>query len=141
MIQRIQTLHLLFVVIFTLIALFLPPFIVYMSEGASEYHYSDLNYMDILIWAILALSLIAVFLYKNRKLQLKLVKVAVIFTLAWVIWLAVEVLQILNSIPEDAEFRPDVSILLSVLALFALLLAIKGIKKDERLVRSADRLR
>ncbi len=141
MIQRIQTLHLLFVVIFTLIALFFPPFLVYSAEGAAEYHFADLNHMNLLIWAICGLSLIAIFLYNSRQMQLKLLRVASLLTLGWIVWFAAELLMINAALEPGSTLDPDLTALLPVLSLFALLLAIRGIRRDEQLIRSADRLR
>ena len=109
MIQRIQTLHLLFTVIFTLIALSFPPFLLSSAEGATEYHFADLNHMNVLIWAICALSLIAVFLFKNRQMQLRLVRIASLLTLAWIVWFAAELLMINNALEPGTALIPDLS--------------------------------
>jgi len=141
MIQRIQTLHLLFVLIFTLIALFFPPFLLYPDGGAVEYHFADLHHMNLLVWAIFGLSLVAIFLFKNRKMQMKLLRMASLFTLGWIVWFAAELLMINSSLEPGTSLDPELSALLPVLTLFALLLAVRGVRRDEELVRSADRLR
>jgi len=141
MIQRIQTLHLLFVVIFTLIAIFFPPFLLLTPQGVVEYQYADMHHMNLLIWVIFGLSLIAIFLFKNRRMQMKLLRMASLLTLGWIIWFAVELLMLNSSLEPGAALNLDLSALLPVLTLFALLLAVRGVRRDERLVRSADRLR
>lgn len=89
-----------------------------------------------LISAILAL--VVIFLFKNRKLQMNLIKVAIVLNILLIGYLAYR----LSTLPggfSDSEkgiglFAPFTSIIL-------LLLANRFIKKDEALVKSIDRFR
>lgn len=81
------------------------------------------------------LALVSVFLYKNRPLQAKLTAFSVVCTLlgaAFAAWLFFQS-------GASAGVQPGAFLVLPV-AVFAWL-AIRHIKKDEKLVRSADRLR
>lgn len=141
MIQRIQTVHLLLAFLFCVVAAFFPPFIVMEVQGATEYGYTNLHYMNILVYAIGLISLVTVFLFKNRPLQMRLCRLNALLTLGWIIWLAVELLLVYEALAEKQSLEFQVAGLLPVLTLFALLLALRGIRRDEKLVRSADRLR
>ncbi len=86
-----------------------------------------------------ALSLIAIFLFKNRGLQIKISRVSLFFIVAGIIF-AAYLLFIKASIPINSlslglgTFLPLAGIILTILAN-------RYIKKDENLVQSMDRLR
>ncbi len=79
-------------------------------------------------------ALISIFLYKDRKTQLRLVLVTLLVSLANI---ALYILEIKNF--ENGSFTLT-SIFVFAVPLF-LLLAIRGIYKDQRLIKSLDRLR
>jgi hypothetical protein len=81
-------------------------------------------------------SLIAVFLYKNRKTQIRLVLVA----------LLVSIINLVLFFSETQKFVPGEGgyTLTAIFAIFVpvlLFFAIRGIRRDEKLVKSLDRLR
>ena len=83
------------------------------------------------------LLLFAIFLFRNRKLQVNLATVAIIITLAYVaygvaLWI---------SDPASAQSSIDFGVTLPILSVIFSVLAARYIRKDEKLVRSADRLR
>lgn len=77
--------------------------------------------------------LVIIFLYKNRKLQLRLGVAA----------LLISVLNIILFITKSKGYTGEISLfsLLTFAIPVLLFLAIRGIWKDERLVKSLDRLR
>ena len=86
-------------------------------------------------------SLITIFLYKRRMTQAKLVRGLVIFTLgdvALIFFYNIPALEELSGIRADYCYA---GIAMPLVAMVMLILAINGIIKDEKLVRSADRLR
>jgi hypothetical protein len=83
------------------------------------------------------LLLVVVFLYKNRPLQMKLSLVAVVVVL---IGLGYGVFLWLNDLAAKVA-TPDFGVVLPVLAIILALLGRRYVQKDEKLVRSADRLR
>jgi hypothetical protein len=96
------------------------------------------------IWDILLsvipgiISFIAIFLYKNRKTQIRIVRV-LLFVLI-VLWcyncfIAFYVLHFVPDIPIAVKF------LTSMISAILAWLAVRAIQKDEKLVRSLDRLR
>ncbi len=86
------------------------------------------------------LALVAIFLFNNRKLQKNIAMVSAILTLAatgFAFGRYMKEAEQLTGVTIDDEpgiFLPAVGLILAVLA-------IRYINKDERLVRSADRLR
>jgi hypothetical protein len=86
-------------------------------------------------------SLITIFIYKRRIMQAKLVRGLVIFTLgdvALLFFYNIPALEELSGIRAEYNYA---GIAMPLVAMIFLTLAIKGILKDEQLVRSADRLR
>lgn len=85
---------------------------------------------------ISAVSFISIFLFKNRKLQMKTVLLSILLSLGLI---GLSVYAIVAHQKDHYQFGPAV-----VFPLFVLIfnfLAYKGIKHDENLVKSMDRLR
>jgi len=95
----------------------------------------------------LLLCFYAIMQYKNRKFQLNLVKVSVLSQLIFVVMVFLYYDRVhdlaTEGLAEGAAVSSSFSPILSapVVAIFLCMLAIRAIKKDEALVRSADRLR
>jgi hypothetical protein len=77
---------------------------------------------------------IDIFLYKNRKLQLRIVIVAILLSLLNIYLYYKQTLQFSHG------FYALTSVLVFVIPVF-LFLAARGIGRDEKLVKSLDRLR
>ncbi|WP_334055830.1 DUF4293 domain-containing protein [Polaribacter sp. P097] len=84
------------------------------------------------------LSLMAIFLFKNRKLQFVIGRVIILinlFLLGLLIYLS------LNLSGETNVSEKGIGMFLPILVVLLIVLANKAIKKDEDLVKSVDRLR
>ena len=84
-------------------------------------------------------SVIAIFLYRNRKVQVIFANAVIflsILLVALITWYAFSVAG-----KYDAEIIPGIKMAVPVLILIFSILAHRGIKQDENLVRSYDRLR
>lgn len=153
MIQRIQSVYLLLVAILMGITLFSPLFVLRSgSELFDFYAYGiipqdgDLiivkhTYGVVSMAGISAiLALINIFLYKKRKVQIRIGYLISFFILFFYATLATYFYFVGNKMAADPS---DVSygIILPFIALIFNLLAIFKIKKDEKLVRSLDRIR
>lgn len=90
----------------------------------------------ILTVAVASASLITVFLYKDRKMQLK---IAIIVFVLSILDLIFYYLQTKKFIPTDWSF--DLTSLFALAIPVFILMAIRGIYKDEKLIKSVDRLR
>lgn len=138
MIQRLQSLWLLFAAGFDAFT-FRFPF--YSGDWTRDTIYAvvDLNARTTLWFTILtilsaALALITIFLFRNRKLQLRLTYLGIFITAVLLTLYCIEVVHFNTG-----------TIALWAIFYFAILLcfilAARGILKDEKLIRSMDRLR
>lgn len=130
MIQRIQT-------IWTALAVLASLFL-YVTSFDVELLDSNIPIMSILCFIVGVLGILSIFSFKNRKRQIMLNTIN-IFINALLIGLLVFWLLNLSggiSIPEKG-----IEPLFPFLSIVFLVLANKNIKKDERLVKSVDRLR
>ena len=143
MIQRIQTIFLALASLFTF-GLFATDAAETASPvaGSAVFEDAHLTVYDspLLIGGVIAagaLTLLAIFLYGNRKLQLNLGRVAILITVAYGAY------GVLLGVTDLAADRAsvDFGVALPVLAILSCVFALRYITKDERLVRSADRLR
>jgi hypothetical protein len=121
MIQRIQTLYFFLVFCLMMVLLFVPFTVSLLSNIEAS--------------GIALLAIIAIFLFKNRKLQI---------WFGYIILLVILLDYVLFFV---FSFNPAIfasgilTFLIPFIAGVLDFLAIRGIKKDEKLVRSADRLR
>jgi peptidoglycan/LPS O-acetylase OafA/YrhL len=127
MIQRIQTIYLLLVCGLMGSMLFLP---VAQIAGSTSMTLS----VESALTAILAF--VAIFLYKKRKLQMNLCYV--IFGLLILFYLNI-IFDLWLPNRENVDIK--VPVVFPFFALILDILALLAIRKDEKLVRSADRLR
>ncbi len=122
MIQRIQTVYMLIAgVVASMPILF------------------GLDWLRSLLFAISAVvALYTIFKYKKRNLQqlLNWLNIVINFTL-----LGIFVYRMLNSSGESIISEKGVGVFVPVLSIVFLFLANKAIRRDEKLVKSADRLR
>jgi len=156
MIQRIQTVYLGIATLLTLALLLIEPSLASVIGEAGEYFLTPVNInltgeagtaavqSSFAIAAILSLglflSIFAIMKFKDRKLQIKLTQGAVFVQLVAggvVFFYADQMAKIAGGNP--VSYNPILGLLLVNVVLY--FLAIRGIKKDEALVRSADRLR
>jgi hypothetical protein len=155
MIQRIQSLYLLLTTLFSV--LFLNGIIIKFLTGTNEVLYltftginrfsevagteniEKLIPLSILLVLVPLTSFITVFLFKKRKLQLN-------FAVGLITIIIIKILTVFyysNYVINEhaAELVPGFSLALPFLSLIFAFLAFRGIKKDDNLIRSYDRLR
>lgn len=153
MIQRIQTIYLLLASL-AIYALYLFPIVNVLSVfGAKKIMvtgvYEVINnqvaqtesfLLLTVVTAMLGLiPIVLIFLFKNRKRQATLVYLNVVLVLGFSFWLAQTIKGAAGKVLEISDYSIGAG-LTSVAVLF-LVLAAKGILRDDKLVRSADRLR
>jgi Domain of unknown function (DUF4293) len=90
----------------------------------------------ILTVALCVMNFIAIFLYKNRKLQLRIVLAALIIS---IVNIGLYYFQAQKFVPGEGSY--NITALLTLVVPIFLLLAAKGINSDQKLVKSLDRLR
>lgn len=138
-IQRIQSIYLLIAAIASS-ALFVLPFATapIQQEGMfvdGDFDINDHIALIVLTTVVTILSFVTVFLYNNRILQINIGKVNVILVLI-LIGLVGYLFSTFSIVPSLG-----VGLIIPIVVFIFILLANKNIKKDEKLVRSADRLR
>ena len=145
MIQRIQTIWLLLASIFALLTLRFSFFGYAVTKPLNEMigetnivKFTAFSSPTILIVsvAVAAASFVAIFLYKDRKRQL-------LITSAIAVGAVINIILYLSQMRTFKEGQYNISItsIITFLIPLFLLLAARGIWKDEQLVKSADRLR
>ncbi len=133
MLQRIQTLYLFGALIFNLGFLISP---IVSIEGTNNAPLQNVMASALII--IFSLLIFAtIFSYKNRKRQMR---VCLILCAGLATEIGTVILHISNSRNAD-DVDYSWGLLLPVISIVLLILAYQSINSDERLVRSADRLR
>ncbi len=141
MIQRIQTLWLLIVAIAAFATYTLTLYIGKMADNSEKvFQLADDFLLVIIIIALGILAIICLFLFKNRKLQFKLSIFGLIFSIGFLFleYIRVEGFKKDNLIQTGSY---QVGALLPLVMVIFFFMAARGIYKDERLVKSMDRLR
>jgi hypothetical protein len=155
MIQRIQSLYILLTIILLFMWYFMPlasivdieytyNFSLYgIKDIANDYWFFHTIWISVLATLTMVVAMLSLFMYKNRKLQIKLSQLLLLLNTCLV---SLAFLMIDKS--KAAFGRADVTtadykiaMVFPLIAVVFIFLAIKAIKKDEELVRSADRLR
>ncbi|TDS14628.1 DUF4293 domain-containing protein [Sphingobacterium paludis] len=157
MIQRIQTLWLLAASI-TLLGLFVFPYVSFIDlVGLGKQifvtgTYSSLNnemsrenssiLQAIFAGIVAAFPLLTIFLFRNRKKQLLFVGIAIALIVLLGIWMFFSASSVLDTISQRLQAgNIGVAFFLLPIAIIFLSMAIGGIRRDEKLIKSADRLR
>jgi hypothetical protein len=135
MIQRSQSLWLLIAAIFAFLSLQFPFFSGSIGEvAASDFKGTSYVPITILTSGLGLLSLITIFMYKNRKQQLWLTVLAFVMSAAIIALYFTRIREFTSgSISIWAIFTFAVPLLL--------VMAMRGIYRDIRLIKSLDRLR
>jgi hypothetical protein len=155
MLQRIQSLQLL-VASLAIFALFLFPMVnnahvgtqsvsimvtgTYVESGGQTIHTQSLIGPTIATVLVGLIPLIIIFLYKKRKQQIALCYSAMLVIVGLSFWMA----QLTKPIMGDAKIDTHnwgIGLLLFPVAILFLVLAVKAIQRDEKLIKSVDRLR
>lgn len=157
MIQRIQTLWLLLGGLI-LLGLFIFPYLNYIDPVGLGRQvlvtgvYSSVNneaqkidshlLQSIATILVAAFPLFIIFMFKNRKLQIKLIYIQIVLVVLLGIWLFTTASQLLSTMNRSIHADSiGVGLFLLPIAVLFFILAIRGIQNDEKLIRSADRLR
>jgi len=136
MLQRIQTIYLFIAVLLSGVLIFFVS--LWEDEAGNSVYVEEVTLALSLFLGSAFLSLISIFLFKNRKLQFVLGRVNILvnfFLLGFFVYWTLMVPGEMN-ISEKG-----IGMFVPVISIVFLVLANKGIKKDEDLVKSVDRLR
>lgn len=137
MIQRIQTIYLLIALVISGVLPYLFP--LWTMNNGKEFHFVSDSIYTILFGLTTTLTLVSIMYFKKRQHQFVLNRLSIILNL---ILLVLFVYRSLNLSGDTiAVSEKGIGMFLPIVAIVFLALANKAIKKDEDLVKSADRLR
>lgn len=156
MIQRIQSLYLFLAFVAVMIMFFFPVASFYSDFYTLRlyiYEIQDLTPdneplfsqffilpLSILVILIGLLAVYTVMLFKNRLKQIRITKINIFLNALLIVGIFVIYPELINrQINADPEYKTGAYF--PLVSMIFLILALRGIIKDERLVRSADRLR
>lgn len=157
MIQRVQSVW-LFLASVAIFALFLFPYLQYSDIGGigqalkvtgkfrgleGQAIREELFIFQTIATVLLGLfPLYIIFRYKDRKLQIQLIILEVILVVLFGFWLYTAASSALTEARQFLSARNiGVGFFLLPICIIFLLMALGGIRKDEKLIRSAERLR
>ena len=138
MIQRIQSIYLLLAIVSSgVLPIFLPLYTLKSGEEVSVY--SNLAYVFLFVFSTM-LSIMSLFSYKKRKNQFVFGRLNIILNF---ILLGLFIYRSLNVSGEafTEVSEKGIGMVLPLVSIVLLSLANRAIRKDEDLVKSADRLR
>ena len=155
MIQRKQTLFLLLAIIAYAVCLFLPiasvepkamgiDTLIYnlglVSDGGIKVSNTLLPlFLDLVV--CVALALVTIFKYKNRKAQMSLCSITMLFSLLWYIDYVLIYLGMIPVAEVEGAMEVKFAACLPFISIILVALAKMGIHDDEKLVKAADRIR
>ena len=130
MIQRIQSIFFLLSALASLLIIFIAP--VLSNEDGLFYLYNDFPYLRLLLFVSAFISIYAIFQYKNRSKQRLLSSLSrLMITFFYLVVLLVY----------REKFNFESGLFLCIIPFLLLFLASFFIKKDEKLIKDADRIR
>jgi hypothetical protein len=157
MIQRIQTIYLAIVAILLALPVVLevslaslaiqggvynlsPVTVSWMTGGATETVFGSFS-IAAAFGLSLFLTIYAILQYKNRKFQMRLIQLAMLLQpiIGAIVFIYADKMSKLTDEVASVSYSPVLIVLLLNILLYYL--ALRGVKKDDALVRSADRLR
>ncbi len=152
MIQRVQTIWLLLASL-TLMMLLLVPIVTKINDNTEFWILvsglyqkaasgtAKIEAFTALMVSTLVVSVITfanIFAFSNRTLQKRICNVVIILIISLSFWIS----QAAQKIPGGLEnVNYNVGAFMPVLAILFVFMAMRGIRKDEQLIKSADRLR
>lgn len=155
MLQRIQTIWLFFATA-AIFSLFLFPYLQVLNAGDSAKSlkvtgvYESLGGQVVQTEAFLGLTIttvvlglipfITIFLYKNRRTQIMMCYLTIAGILGFSFWLVQTAKQVLGNITLQTE-NYGLGVILPSLGVLFIILALRGIRNDEKLIKSSERLR
>ncbi len=146
MIQRVQSVFLLLVTALSAVLLFVPVYELHNFDATGSvdsvsrtFNISDNALLMILNYAIGVIALITIFLYKWRRIQIRLCNVGLLLNCLLIGLLFFVADTMSSNMNQRVQYL--YGSYLPLIELIFLFLASRFVKKDEELVKSADRLR
>jgi len=133
MIQRIQSLYIFLYIV-------IKCFLLYMSLTYKSLFHFFINKVDLVSSVLILLiifSIVTLLSFKKRKTQIKLMYFLITLQLLFIISISIFTYMEVDSL----NFLQNYQTILFMIGLLLLLLCLRGIKKDQNLIESIDRIR
>ena len=133
MIQRIQSLYIFLYIV-------IKCFLLYMSLTYKSLFHFFINKVDLVSSVLILLiifSIVTLLSFKKRKTQIKLMYFLITLQLLFMISISIFTYMEVDSL----NFLQNYQTILFIIGLLLLILCLKGIKKDQNLIESIDRIR
>lgn len=145
MLQRKQTIWLLIVALLNAGVFYFDLYrthtLINGTDTLGQLRVSD-HYPSLIIAVVITLlPLVTMFMYTNRKQQMRMIAYNLVAESAFITLLLTRVTQLEKLTPPPSTGTYWVGGVLPVVAIIFLIMAILGVRKDEKLVKSMDRLR
>ncbi|MBS1690263.1 MAG: DUF4293 domain-containing protein [Bacteroidetes bacterium] len=145
MIQRIQSIW-LFLAAFAAAGLLYFNLYTYHAlenavDTAKQFKANDKYGLFVLAILLIILPLVNIFMFKNRKRQKGLAALSIVVAIGFIAVMVMLVTNLTNNTPPPSSGSYGIGAIMPILSIIFLALAISGIRKDEKLVKSLDRLR
>lgn len=157
MIQRIQSLFLFLVFVSGLATFFFPIASFWgeldvirlgaigvedLSPSPSDTEWPNTILLLVVLGLITLMAFVAIFLYKRRKVQVRLIMFGLLLNIVYLALIFFYYVPELEALTQtSADYIREPGIYLPIASIVFLILANRFIMKDEKLIRSADRLR
>ena len=113
---------------------------VFQDVNGGQVHTQFFTALTVATAVVALLPLVIIFLYKNRKQQIALCYSTILVIFGFSFWMAQTVKKEMGSIVLDTH-NWGIGLFLSSISVLFMIFAVKAIQRDEKLVKSADRLR
>ncbi|MBR5830891.1 MAG: DUF4293 domain-containing protein [Tidjanibacter sp.] len=144
MLQRIQTLYLLAVTALMTILCF-TPLATYAADGVEGAFVAfDFWWLGVLFALGAVVAFVVIWLFKKRLVQVRLLCAELVLLVGaqiFSLWYAIGFTNNVKAMGEIAMTSIKTSVFFPIVCVILVVLAIRAILKDERLVRSLDRIR
>ncbi|NVN95208.1 MAG: DUF4293 domain-containing protein [Bacteroidetes bacterium] len=147
MLQRIQTVYLMLAFIASALLFTKLPIAIFPFPNGGDIpfiilgKYEVINILPLILLngALALLCFISVCLYGNRPLQFRLTMIGFLINVIFIIAIFFTADNMQNQVKVEAQYK--LGAILPLISMVLLILASKAIRKDEKLVKAADRLR
>ena len=133
MIQRIQSLYIFLYIV-------IKCFLLYMSliyKGLFHFFINKVDLLSSVLILLIIFSIVTLLSFKKRKTQIKLMYFLITLQLLFIISISIFTYMEVDSL----NFLQNYQTILCIIGLLLLLLCLRGIKKDQNLIDSIDRIR
>lgn len=145
MIQRIQSIWLFLAALAAAGLLYFSLYsyhvLVNTVDTAKQFKANDNYGLFVLAILLIILPLVNIFMFKNRKRQKGLAALSIVVAIGFIAVMVMQITNLRNGTPPPTSGSYGIGAIMPILSIVFLFLAISGIRKDEKLVKSLDRLR